>query len=40
MIVRVLKSVLKWGDRFRRVLHLFIMLFVLALLVSLLSPAA
>lgn len=38
MLVQILKSILKWGDRFRRLLHLLIMLFVLSLVVSLLSP--
>ena len=38
MFVRILKSVLRWGDRFRRLLHLFFMLLLLAVFVSLVSP--
>jgi protease-4 len=38
IVVRILKGILRWGDRFRRILHLMIMLFVLLLIATLVSP--
>ena len=38
IVLRVLRGLLRWIDRFRRVLHLLFMLFVLSLVATLLAP--